>query len=286
MLVEKITSRQNPLVKRLRRVRVGNERHFVFLEGVRLIEDALRSGARFETVAFTSAIESTERGVQLLDSLQQVPCRGAHLSTQVMEAITGTVVNQGVAAIVSRPHYDLADLFLHKPALLVIADRLQDPGNLGTIIRTAEAAGADGLITTQFTVEPWNDKALRASMGAALRLPIVTGAKLEEVVSVCRLHKLKITASRPSLPPAPGVRKARADKKSLIYTYADFKTPLALILSKEAGGADDSTSAIADEFVNIPMTAGVESLNVAAAAAILLYEVVRQRNFFADVPRP
>lgn len=286
MLVEKITSRQNPLVKRLRRVRVGNERHFVFLEGVRLIEDALSSGARFETVAFTSAIESTERGVQLLDSLQQVPCRGAHLSTQVMEAITGTVVNQGVAAIVSRPHYDLPDLFLHKPALLVIADRLQDPGNLGTIIRTAEAAGADGLITTQFTVEPWNDKALRASMGAALRLPIVTGAKLEEVVSVCRLHKLKITASRPSLPPAPGVRKARADKKSLIYTYADFKTPLALILSKEAGGADDSTSAIADEFVNIPMTAGVESLNVAAAAAILLYEVVRQRNFFADVPRP
>ncbi|HSO73949.1 MAG TPA: RNA methyltransferase [Blastocatellia bacterium] len=286
MLVEKITSRQNPLVKRLRRVRVGNERHFVFLEGVRLIEDALRSGARFETVAFTSAIESTERGVQLLDSLQQVPCRGAHLSTQVMEAITGTVVNQGVAAIVSRPHYDLADLFLHKPALLVIADRLQDPGNLGTIIRTAEAAGADGLITTQFTVEPWNDKALRASMGAALRLPIVTGAKLEEVVSVCRLHKLKITASRPSLPPAPGVRKARADKKSLIYTCADFKTPLALILSKEAGGADDSTSAIADEFVNIPMTPGVESLNVAAAAAILLYEVVRQRNFFADVPRP
>lgn len=286
MLVEKITSRQNPLVKRLRRVRVGNERHFVFLEGVRLIEDALSSGARFETVAFTSAIESTERGVQLLDSLQQVPCRGAHLSTQVMEAITGTVVNQGVAAIVSRPHYDLPDLFLHKPALLVIADRLQDPGNLGTIIRTAEAAGADGLITTQFTVEPWNDKALRASMGAALRLPIVTGAKLEEVVSVCRLHKLKITASRPSLPPAPAVRKARADKKSLIYTYADFKTPLALILSKEAGGADDSTSAIADEFVNIPMTAGVESLNVAAAAAILLYEVVRQRNFFADVPRP
>lgn len=285
MLVEKITSRQNPLVKRLRRVRVGNERHFVFLEGVRLIEDALSSGARFETVAFTSAIESTERGSQLLDSLQQVPCRGAHLSPQVMEAITGTVVNQGVAAIVGRPHYDLPDLFSRKPALVVIADRLQDPGNLGTIIRTAEAAGADGLITTQFTVEPWNDKALRGSMGAALRLPIVTGAKLEEVVSLCRFHKLKITASRPALPPAPGTRKARAVKKSLAYTQANFKTPLALILSNEAGGNADGTFAVADEFVSIPMTAGVESLNVAAAAAILLYEVARQRNFFADVPR-
>jgi TrmH family RNA methyltransferase len=286
MLVEKITSRQNPLVKRFRRVRVGNERNFVFLEGVRLIEDALSSGARFETVAFTSAIESTERGIQLLDSLHQVPCRGAHLSPQVMEAITGTVVNQGVAAIVGRPYYDLADLFLGEPSLLVIADRLQDPGNLGTIIRTAEAAGANGLITTLFTVEPWNEKAMRASMGAALRLPIVTGVKLEEIISLCRLHKLKITASRPFLqPPARGGRKSRAGKKSLAYTDANFKTPVALILSKEAGGAAEATSAIADEFVSIPMIAGVESLNVAAAAAVLLYEVARQRNFFAAAPR-
>lgn len=286
MLVEKITSRQNPLVKRFRRVRVGSERHFVFLEGVRLIEDALRSGAHFETVAFTSAIESTERGVGLLDSLQQVPCRGAHVSTQVMEAITGTVVAQGVTAIVSRPHYDLDDLFLRGPSLVVIADRLQDPGNLGTIIRTAEAAGADGIITTAYTVEPWNAKVLRASMGAALRLPVVAGVKLDEVITLCRLHKLKIVASRPSPPPTPrGVRKARVDKKAFIYNEADFTKPLALILSKEASGIEGATAEIADEFVSIPMTAGVESLNVAAAAAILLYEVARQRNFFADAPR-
>jgi RNA methyltransferase, TrmH family len=287
MLVEKITSRQSPLVKRFRRVRVGNERHFVFLEGVRLVEDALRSGARFETVAFTSAIESTERGILLLDALQQVPCRGAHLSPQVMEAITGTVAAQGVAAIVSRPHYDLEELLSREPALLVIADRLQDPGNLGAIIRTAEAVGADGVITTLYTVEPWNDKALRASMGAALRLPIVTGVKLDETASLCRLHKLKIVASRPSSPsPQRGVRKARADKKALTYTDADLTTPLALILSKEASGVEEATTAIADEFVSIPMSAGVESLNVAAAAAVLLYEIARQRNFFAAAPRP
>jgi TrmH family RNA methyltransferase len=286
MLVEKITSRQNPLVKRFRRVRVGNERHFVFLEGVRLIEDALRSGAHFETVAFTSEIESTERGVRLLESLQQIPCRGAHISTQVMEAITGTVVAQGVTAIVSRPHYDLADLFALDPALLVIADRLQDPGNLGTIIRTAEAAGADGIVTTPYTVEPWNDKALRASMGAALRLPIVTGAKLDEIASLCRQYKLKIVASRPSSPPTPRrTKKARTEKNALNYTEADFKAPLALILGKEATGVEEATAAIADEFVSIPMIAGVESLNVAAAAAVLLYEAARQRNFFADAPR-
>ena len=286
MLVEKITSRQNPLVKRFRRVRVGSERQFVFLEGVRLIEDALRSGAHFETVAFTSALESTEPGIRLLDSLQHVPCRGAHVSTQVMEAITGTVVAQGVTAIVSRPHYDLDDLFVLGPSLVVIADRLQDPGNLGTIIRTAEAAGADGIITTAYTVEPWNAKVLRASMGAALRLPVVAGAKLDEIIPLCRLHKLKIVASRPSLPPPPRTdRKERADKKALTYNEADFTTPLALILSKEASGIEGATAEIADEFVSIPMTAGVESLNVAAAAAVLLYEVARQRNFFAHPPR-
>lgn len=285
MLVEKITSRQNPLVKRFRRVRAGTERQFVFLEGVRLIADALLSGARFETVAFTSAIESTERGIALLDSLQQVPCRGAHLSPQVMEAITGAVADQGVAAIVSRPHYDLADLFAHGPALLVIADRLQDPGNLGTIIRTAEAAGADAVITTHYTVEPWNDKALRASMGAALRLPIVTGVSLDELAPLCRLHKIKIVASLPTAPPQRGVKRTRADKRPLTYTEADFTAPVALILSKESSGVEEETATVADEFVSIPMAAGVESLNVAAAAAVLLYEIARQRNFFAAAPR-
>jgi len=284
MLVEKITSRQNPLVKRFRRVRLGNERQFVFLEGVRLIEDALLSGARFETVAFSSAIESTPRGIALLDSLQQVPCRGAHLSPQVMEAITGAVSDQGVAAIVSRPHYELANVFADGPGLLVIADRLQDPGNLGTIIRTAEAAGADALITTHYTVEPWNDKALRASMGAALRLPIVTGVTLDELAAMCRLHKITIVASQ-APPLQRGIKKARTDKRPMIYTEADFRRPVAIILSKESSGAEEEAVAAADEFVSIPMAPGVESLNVAAAAAVLLYEAARQRNFFAAAPR-
>ncbi|HKP14209.1 MAG TPA: RNA methyltransferase, partial [Blastocatellia bacterium] len=172
MLVEKITSRQNPLVKRFRRVRAGSERYHVFLEGVRLIEDALAAGVRFETVAFTSLVETSERGMRLLDELQKVPCRGAHVPPQVMQAIADTESPQGIAAIVNRPYHDLADLFAERPTLLVIADGLQDPGNLGTIIRTAEAANADGLVATRDTVDPFNQKALRASMGSALRLPV------------------------------------------------------------------------------------------------------------------
>ncbi|HWP43635.1 MAG TPA: RNA methyltransferase substrate-binding domain-containing protein, partial [Blastocatellia bacterium] len=140
MLVERITSRQNPLIKRFRRVRAGDERHLVFIEGVRLVEEALGAGVHFESIAYTSAIEASERGLALMDTLQHVSCRGAHVSRQVMDYIADTESPQGIAAIVSRPHYEMADVLARAPQLVVIADRLQDPGNLGAIIRTAEAA--------------------------------------------------------------------------------------------------------------------------------------------------
>lgn len=280
MLVEKITSRQNPLVKRFRRVRAMGERQHVFLEGVRLIEDAINTGARFESVAFTAELESSERGAALLDSLRRVQCRGALVSKQVMEAIADTQTPQGVAAIVSRPYLELDNLFSNSPDLLVIADELQDPGNLGTIIRTAEAAGANGLITTRYTVDPFNDKAMRASMGSALRLPVVTGASRADIAARCRHHKIKMIASRATPGQAQGIIEdaARAERVKLC-TEVDMTVPIALIVGREATGIPEPGNAEADESVHIPMAEGVESLNVAAATAILLYEAGRQRGF-------
>jgi RNA methyltransferase, TrmH family len=169
---------------------------------------------------------------------------------------------------------------LSAPDLLVIADGLQDPGNLGTIIRTAEAAGARGLITTRYTVDPFNDKAIRASMGSALRLPLVTGAARPEIVAHCRDHKIKIVASSPTPARAQGVIEdvARAERLKL-YTDVDMTVPTAVIVGREATGISAVAEGEADEFVHIPMADGVESLNVAAAAAILLYEAARQRGF-------
>jgi len=280
MLVEKITSRQNPLVKRFRRVRAMSERQHVFLEGVRLIEDAINTGARFESVAFTAELESSEPGAALLDSLRRVQCRGALVSKQVMEAIADTQTPQGVAAIVSRPYLELDDLFSNSPDLLVIADELQDPGNLGTIIRTAEAAGANGLITTRYTVDPFNDKAIRASMGSALRLPVVTGASRSDIAARCRHHKIKMIASRATPGHALGViEDAARTERVKLCTEVDMTVPIALIVGREATGIPESAQGDADEFVHIPMAKGVESLNVAAATAILLYEAGRQRGF-------
>ena len=280
MLVEKITSRQNPLVKRFRRVRAGDERHHVFLEGVRLIEDAIAAGTHFETVAFTSALETSERGLRLMDELQKIPCRGAHVPPQVMQAIADTESPQGIAAIVSRPFYELAGVFAERPTLVVIADGLQDPGNLGTIIRTAEAARADCVVTTRDTVDPFNHKALRASMGSALRLPIVSDASRADVVKLCREGGVTLIGTRTS--PARKsvmIEDAARAEKSHAYTDADLTGPLAFILGREASGITEETATDADQFVFIPMSAHIESLNVSAAAAILLYEAARQRQF-------
>jgi TrmH family RNA methyltransferase len=279
MLVEKITSRQNPLVKRFRQVRAGSEHHHIFLEGVRLIEDAIAAGAHFETVAFTSSLETSERGLRLMDELQKIPCRGAHVPPQVMQAIADTESPQGIAAIVSRPFYELAEVFAEHPALVIIADGLQDPGNLGTIIRTAEAAGANGLVTTRDTVDAFNQKALRASMGSALRLPLVTDASRADVLKLCRERGIRLIGTRTSPSRKPVIEDAARAEKTRAYTDADLTVPLAFILGREASGIAEETAVDVDQFVYIPMSADIESLNVSAAAAILLYEAARQRQF-------
>jgi TrmH family RNA methyltransferase len=286
MLVEKITSRQNPLVKRFRRVRAGTERGFLFLEGVRLVEEALASGLHFETVAFAHTLELQGRGLELLEKLRSVPCRGANVSPQVMQALSETETPQGIAAIVGRPAFQIEDIFDAAGSLVVIADQLQDPGNLGTIVRTAEAAGASGAITTRNTVDPFNQKALRASMGSALRLPIATGVRSKEAVALCKKHALKLVMTRPA---SQGGR-ASDDKRpsEICYSEADLSKSFALVLGGEAEGASSEMLAAADEFVFIPMASAVESLNVASAAAVILYEAARQRGFRFDatgVPR-
>jgi TrmH family RNA methyltransferase len=196
-----------------------------------------------------------------------------------MKAISGTETPQGVAAIVSRPYIELDDLFSGIPNLLVIADELQDPGNIGAIIRTAEAAGANGLITTRYTVDPFSEKSIRASMGSALRLPIVTDAKGEDIVARCRQKKIKIVSSSPEPSRGPVLEDVAKAQIIRVCSEVDMTVPIAFIVGREATGVSAATAVQADEFAHIPMAKGVESLNVAAAAAILLYEAARQRGF-------
>jgi RNA methyltransferase, TrmH family len=285
MLIEKISSRQNPLVKRFRRVRTGSEYHFLFIEGIRLIEEAVRAGAHFESVAFTGEVEDGDRGQALLDSFDHVQCRGAFVSSQVMEAISGTESPQGIAAIVTRPVFGVDDVFAARPELVVVVDQLQDPGNIGSIIRTAEAAGAGGVIATRETVDPYNLKALRASMGSAFRLPVVTGVRASELAEACRTRNVKLVTSNPERPTMRPLEEAAAARQVAKYTDVDLTGGLAVAFGSEPNGVSEEISSIAQTSVWIPMLPGVESLNVAAAAAIVLYEAARQRQFPFQQPQ-
>jgi RNA methyltransferase, TrmH family len=274
MLVEKITSRQNPLVKRFRRLRNGGERSLILIEGVKMIEEALAAGAHFESIAFTSDLEMTERGLVLQDELQRVPCRGALLSKQVMDYISDTETPQGVAAMVARPNFAISDLLATPSQLIVVADGIQDPGNVGTIIRTAEAAGANGVVALPGTASPFGAKAVRASMGSVLRLPVATGPSRDELISIFREKRLNLVVASPEK-----YVPVDASAKIRLYTEADYRSPTALIFGAEGSGVSEGLAAEASISIHIPMASGVESLNVATAASIVLYEAARQRGF-------
>jgi TrmH family RNA methyltransferase len=265
MIIDKITSRQNPLVKRFRAVRQEQERHLVMIEGVRLVAEAINAQLHFEAVAYTEQLHASERGNHLYQQLIQLPCRGALVTDAIMNLMSDVESPQGVAAIAQIPYAVLDDAIVKDPPLIVIAHQLKDPGNLGTIIRTAEAAGADSLITTAGTVNPFNLKALRAAMGSAFRLPIITHKLLPEIAQFC--HKA-------------GLRLVAADIHGASnYTDFNWRGPVALLLGQEASGIDEAAAAFVQEKVAIPMASSVESLNVGAASAILLYEAARQRHF-------
>lgn len=238
-----------------RRVR-QREQRFVF-EGVRLVEEAISAGVLPAFVFYTEAVEASGRGGRLLETLREmnVPCYA--VSEPVMAACSDTESPQGILAVLPVPHLSRPE----HPTLTLILDGVRDPGNLGTILRTALAAGVEQVLLAPGTVDPSNPKVVRAAMGAHLRLPMAAlrWDAIAEAVTGC------------------DVWLAAAGGETL-YTTVDWTRPAALIVGGEAAGAGEWARALAQGQVSIPMAAGVESLNTAVAAAAVLFEVVRQRT--------
>jgi len=206
-------------------------------------------------VIYTSDIDP--RGQKLVEAFleQNVPCE--EVSEQVIKAASDTETPQGILAILP-----LKPLLLPEEAdFLIIADEIRDPGNLGTLLRTAQAAGADGFLLSPGTVDPFSPKVIRAGMGTHFRLPILS----------CSWEKIREITD--------GLTIFGADMKegSRIWD-ADLNLPLALILGGEAHGPGKHSRDLADAWMHIPMTDGSESLNAAAAGAVLMFEVLRQRT--------
>ncbi|MCA1964181.1 MAG: RNA methyltransferase, partial [Prosthecobacter sp.] len=244
-------------------VRDGREPGLMFLDGLRLAEEALRSGLAIEA-AFAASGRAEARLLRLVEALGQRMVPVFWTQAEVLHTLSDTVQSQGLVLIARRLALELGGFFQKKGSLYLALDRVQDPGNMGTLLRTAEAAGVDGVISLGGSVDLFSPKVLRSAMGAAFRLPVLVGLAAEALPGVCAQHGLHLAAA---------TGEGETD-----YTAHDWQTPTVLILGNEGQGVSPALLAACHSRLHIPLANGVESLNVAAAGAVLLFEAARQRR--------
>jgi TrmH family RNA methyltransferase len=257
-----ITSSSNERIKHARRVREGRESGLIFIEGLRLAEEAVNSGLIIES-CFSIPTED-QRTITLLSKLNDRDIPIYLTLPSILESLGDTVQTQGVILIAQRPQLAAADLFQQRSSLFLALDRVQDPGNMGTLLRTAEAAGANGVMTLGGSVDVCSPKVLRSSMGSALRLPVLTQVTPESLIAHKAEHQLQLVAA--------------AGEGDLDYTDYDWSQPTLLILGNEGRGVNPDIMRQCDALLRIPMAPQVESLNVATAGAVMLFEAARQRR--------
>jgi len=277
-----IASRANPRVKQLRAAFAGHARlseGLVAIEGEHLLFEAMRSGLAFKTIflsASRTAPKWVPRNVELIE-----------LTGEVFSSVVDTQSPQGIAALLVPPTWSFSNIVIstegahlrrsgetrNSPApLILIAAGLQDPGNLGTLIRSAEAFAATAVLTTPNTVSEWNQKAIRASAGSVFRIPVIATTPTDLATLKKSLHLYAAVADDPNA------------QNVLPIAEADLTQPCALMIGNEGAGLSEELLTLADTRITIPTPGRIESLNAAIAGSLLLYEAARQRH--ALVPRP
>jgi len=266
-----VAGKHSPRVKYLRRLalRRFREQEGKFLaEGIRFVEEALESAWPVELLAVSPGLPESRRGAALMEKARAGGIRVLELEESLFRQLAETDSPQGIIALLRQRRITLADLRLqgpvpNKPALLVLVDGVQDPGNLGTIVRSADAAGVQGVLLLKGTADIYNPKALRSTMGSVFHLPVLQNLTPAEVFPFFELHGLKTVAG---------------DTRGLKAVYeCDLTGPCVLVAGSEGAGAGDRVLEKVAERVRIPMPGRAESFNVAVSLSIMLYEAVRQR---------
>jgi TrmH family RNA methyltransferase len=265
MQKELISSRSNKTVKHLKTLSLPRNRqregHFL-LEGVRIIEEVMELDCCMEKLIVTPAAAADDRVALLVGMAMERGIDVMLVADRVIEYLSETKTSQGVMALVKPVEFGEEDLEKGQLQIILVAHLLQDPGNLGTMIRVAEAAGIGGVVTTPGTVDFYNPKALRATMGSIFRLPAVRVESLEGFITRCKNKGYQVVAAMVSA-------KTR-------YYELDYGKPTVLLVGQEAAGLPAEAYGLTDYQVSIPMATMIDSLNVASAAGIILYEAVRQ----------
>ncbi|MEP7117481.1 MAG: RNA methyltransferase [Acidobacteriota bacterium] len=260
-----ITSRRHPLVMTCREARTGGDEQPMLLDGWHLLVEAQAAGLTVDAIALGIDPPGAAEA-RIVSELGEAGSQVVTVSADVLQAMSPVRTSSGVVALARRPEGGLTKVFAGMPALIVVAVDVQDPGNLGALVRAADAAGATGLVAAGTSADPLGWKALRASMGSAFRLPL---ARIDDVADV--------------------IKSARLLDASVIALVARGATPLAdvdlrgavcLLVGGEGPGLSATVVADADLRVSIPMAPNVESLNVAVAGALAVYAAAGQRGTF------
>lgn len=259
--MERISSRQNPIVRRFRAL-LAPSTDFVLLDGPHLLEEALTSKVPLDAVAVTASAAEGPAGL-LAQQAERAGARLFGVTESVLAAISPVRQPSGIVTIARRPHASLEAALAHPPQLVMMLADVQDPGNVGAIVRIADACGATGVITSEHSADPFGWKALRGSMGSIFRVPVASKQPLDVAIAAARHHAIRIYTAVPS-----GGR-ALPD--------CDLRGASAILLGGEGAGLPAELIVMADERLSIPMRAAVDSLNVATAAAMIAYEAQRQR---------
>lgn len=266
MAISRLTSKENPLLKTIRLISSGSRRApagLVVAEGSRVLGELEACRCEIEAVLVSEDFGSSGKEEALLQSWLSRDVRICRTSRSIFRSVSHVRAPQGAIAIARFAERNLDSVLPGRNPLVVFACGIQDPGNLGTIIRAAAAAGVSLVCIGRETVSPRNPKTIRSSAGALFRIPIVENAEISRFLAYCKSHS---------------IQAYRTDvRQGVPHTSADLKSPCAIVLGNEGGGIAGNSWADLPS-IRIPMAEEVESLNVAMAAAIILFEALRQRT--------
>lgn len=256
-----IESNQNPIVKQLLLLKLKKERdksNFFIAEGERFVKD-IPNDWNIKMYIVSQTFKKNGN-LNILNTQTKIYT----VTDSLFENISDTQTPQGVLAVCCQKKYTTSDILINKPYFLLLIEKLQDPGNLGTIIRVADAAGVTGIILSKATVDLYNPKVLRATMGSIFHIPIIQNADMENTIIELKQKNIKILGTHLNSNTTP-------------YSI-NLKNNIAIIVGNEANGLSNSIANLTDVLIKLPMVGKAESLNVSMASGILLYEVLRQRQ--------
>lgn len=269
--LDRIESMDNSKIKLAAKLSQGKHRrdeNLFVAEGIRLIEMAADADWPLEFALLSDSCSANQRAAAVVTKLREKGCPVYQVPNKVYNKAADTVTPQGLLLVMGYRIYTWQEV-LHSngdaASLIAVLDHVQDPGNAGTIIRTADASGCTGVVCLEGTTDIFSSKAVRSSMGSLFNLPIITEVSPEDLVDVCHANDVILTATA-------------LDDQAIRHYSADYVSPVAIVFGNEGNGVSQQMLQASDKTVYIPMAGKAESLNVSAAAAIMLYEAFRQRS--------